>query len=267
MSRSSLRIGEIARLLGVTPKTVRHYHKLELIPEPERSEGGYRLYSTADLFHLRRIRRLQSLGLSLQQIKFILDDDDPDTLLRITLESLQTELAAQQQRIEERRERIARYLSEGVSLVEIEQPDTPSPTYELLIQQWGSLIEIPESFTAFDKQVFTDLDTFQWGADYNDAVQQAAGYFEAHTEHKALFVQVIQKFIALQTMSETDPQLEMWASEMRASKMLQTLSTSMDGLSQLDHPLSEVMSHIIMQNVETHFSPAQRRFLELLIAQ
>lgn len=44
--RERLRIGEAARLVGVTPKTVRHYEKIGLLPKAERSESGYRLYST-----------------------------------------------------------------------------------------------------------------------------------------------------------------------------------------------------------------------------
>jgi DNA-binding transcriptional MerR regulator len=44
-----MHIGEVAKLLGVTPKTVRHYHKLGLIAEPQRSEGGYRICSAAGI--------------------------------------------------------------------------------------------------------------------------------------------------------------------------------------------------------------------------
>ena len=43
--RARLRIGEVAELLGVTPKAIRHYHKRGLLAEPTRSEGGYRLYT------------------------------------------------------------------------------------------------------------------------------------------------------------------------------------------------------------------------------
>ncbi len=267
MSKASLRIGEIARLLGVTPKTVRHYHKLELIPEPARSEGGYRLYAPADLFHLRRIRRLQSLGLSLQQIKFILDDDNPDELLRTTLEGLHSELTLQQGRIEERRQRIARYLEEGVSLVEVEQPDTPSPTYELFLQKFGNLAPFPESITEFDKQVFAQLDTFNWGEEYTAAMQTAAGYFEAHPEHEFVFGQLVQKFTALQTMAADDPQLPAWAAEMKAMGWLQNLAGNLNGLPAIEQPMADVMNHIITQNMQEHLTPAQRRFLELLVGR
>ena len=39
--RTQLHIGEIAQLLGITPKAIRHYQKVGLLAEPERSEAGY----------------------------------------------------------------------------------------------------------------------------------------------------------------------------------------------------------------------------------
>jgi hypothetical protein len=68
-----LRIGEAARLVGVTTKkTIRHYEKVRLLGAPQRSEAGYRLYAAADdLLRLQRVRRLQSLGLSLDRIKAV----------------------------------------------------------------------------------------------------------------------------------------------------------------------------------------------------
>jgi hypothetical protein len=42
-SRERLLIGEVAELLGITPKAIRHYEKLRLFEKPARSESGYRL--------------------------------------------------------------------------------------------------------------------------------------------------------------------------------------------------------------------------------
>jgi len=57
--RERLKIGEVTRLLGVTTKTVRHYEKVGLLGEPQRSEAGYRLYTADDLL-LRSAARSQS---------------------------------------------------------------------------------------------------------------------------------------------------------------------------------------------------------------
>ena len=86
--RERLRIGEVAKLVGVTPKTVRHYEKVGLLQQPERSEAGYRLYSADHLLRLHRIKRLRSLGLSLTQVKGALGEAGSGNELRGVLEAL-----------------------------------------------------------------------------------------------------------------------------------------------------------------------------------
>lgn len=58
------RIGQLAKLSGLTPETIRFYEKEGLLKEPERMANGYRLYSTADLGRLKFILRGKSAGLS-----------------------------------------------------------------------------------------------------------------------------------------------------------------------------------------------------------
>jgi hypothetical protein len=48
--RERLRIGEVARLAGVTTKSVRHYENVGLLGEPERSEAWCRLYAAGDSY-------------------------------------------------------------------------------------------------------------------------------------------------------------------------------------------------------------------------
>ncbi len=66
--RTNLRIGEIAGLAGTTTRTIRHYHAVGVIPEPNRDDSGYRRYGAADLVNLIRVRRLRALGMPLEQI-------------------------------------------------------------------------------------------------------------------------------------------------------------------------------------------------------
>lgn len=63
-----MNIGDAATAAGVTPKMIRHYETLGLIPEPERTEAGYRLYGTTEIAMLRFIRQSRSLGFSMKQI-------------------------------------------------------------------------------------------------------------------------------------------------------------------------------------------------------
>lgn len=67
-----MNIGEAATAAGVTPKMVRHYESLGLIPEPPRTDAGYRLYGEREVAMLRFIRQSRSLGFSMQQIESLL---------------------------------------------------------------------------------------------------------------------------------------------------------------------------------------------------
>ncbi|WP_329080948.1 MULTISPECIES: MerR family transcriptional regulator [unclassified Streptosporangium] len=68
-------IGQAAAFVGVTVKTVRHYHKLGLVKEPERDSSGYRRYGSADLLRLVQARTLATAGVPLAEIGPLLDAD------------------------------------------------------------------------------------------------------------------------------------------------------------------------------------------------
>jgi DNA-binding transcriptional MerR regulator len=67
-----MQIGELAKRSGVTVQTVRFYERLKLLPEPQRKDSGYRVYSEPDLKRLRFVRQGKSLGFSLDEIRDIL---------------------------------------------------------------------------------------------------------------------------------------------------------------------------------------------------
>lgn len=64
----ALTIGAAAKAAGVTRKAVRVYEAKGLLPDPERTEAGYRLYTDHDVALLRFIRRARALGLRLDDI-------------------------------------------------------------------------------------------------------------------------------------------------------------------------------------------------------
>lgn len=68
-------IGQAAAFVGVTVKTVRHYHKLGLVEEPERDSSGYRRYGSADLLRLVQVRTLAAAGAPLAEIRPLLASD------------------------------------------------------------------------------------------------------------------------------------------------------------------------------------------------
>src|SRR3989337_719005 len=81
-----MRIAEVATRVGVTTRTVRHYHHLGLLPEPERLANGYRNYTLRHAVVLARIRRLTELGLGLTEARDVLADDAGRDLAQVLTE-------------------------------------------------------------------------------------------------------------------------------------------------------------------------------------
>ena len=66
---------ELASLAEVTVRTLRHYHQVGVLAEPERGSNGYRDYTVHDLVRLLRIKRLAALGIPLERMRAMLDDE------------------------------------------------------------------------------------------------------------------------------------------------------------------------------------------------
>lgn len=73
-----LKIGELAKRIGVTVRTLHHYDAIGLVKPSARSEAGYRLYDRSDVARLHRIQALRGLGLSLAETGIMLDGDGAD---------------------------------------------------------------------------------------------------------------------------------------------------------------------------------------------
>jgi hypothetical protein len=69
-----LSVGQFAKKAKVTTRTVRFYESIGLLPAPSRGENNYRYYDQKWLHTMDRIRDLQSLGFSLQEVKSIVSD-------------------------------------------------------------------------------------------------------------------------------------------------------------------------------------------------
>ncbi|MFI5912011.1 MerR family transcriptional regulator [Dactylosporangium sp. NPDC051541] len=146
-----MRIGELAALVGVSTRTVRHYHHLGLLPEPERHGNGYRDYRLRDAVVLARVRRLAELGLSLDEIRDVLADDQGRELREVLLE-LDADLARQQAAIAARRERLAVLLTEA----DLHVDSTVSPEMAAVLRQ---LPDGGSAFAALDRRLLGLMDT------------------------------------------------------------------------------------------------------------
>ncbi|MDG4791491.1 MerR family transcriptional regulator [Micromonospora sp. WMMD1102] len=95
---------ELAEIAGTTLKAVRHYHRIGLLDEPERTANGYKQYGIRHLIRLLRIRRLVELGVPLADIAVAQESDEGAEQVFRTLDA---ELAASIERQQRIREELA----------------------------------------------------------------------------------------------------------------------------------------------------------------
>ncbi|MEU6181022.1 MerR family transcriptional regulator [Streptomyces coeruleorubidus] len=148
-----MRIGELADVVGVTTRAVRHYHHVGLLPEPERRANGYREYGLRHAVVLARIRRLTELGLGLAEVRDVLADDAGKDLVEVLTE-LDEDLARQEEAVRERRGRL-RALLEAEGGLPAEGP--VSPELAALFAGTAHLSDSP--MAAKDREIIAFLET------------------------------------------------------------------------------------------------------------
>ena len=100
-TEGKLRIGEVAELTGTTPRTIRYYEEIGLLPGGGREQGKHRSYTEADVERVREIIRLRSLlGLSLDELSRLLEAQAARAELRRKLEQTE-QLGERRQLLEE----------------------------------------------------------------------------------------------------------------------------------------------------------------------
>ena len=96
--------GEIAKLCGVTVRTVQYYDTRGILVPAELSEGGRRLYSEDDLKRMKIICFLRDLGLPIDSISQLLSEDDPGSVISLLLEqqeqALKEEIGERQEQLQ-----------------------------------------------------------------------------------------------------------------------------------------------------------------------
>jgi DNA-binding transcriptional MerR regulator len=244
-----LTIGELARLAGTTVRAVRHYHRIGLIPEPERDRSGYRRYGATALVRLLRVRRMRELGLPLERIAELLDGDEPT--LHEALDALDAELAAQAERIAAQRAGLAELraaspdpeLPEPLAAIFAEAAAAGASARELAREKEVLLIDLalhPES---------TDLIVTEYLAMYH-RMTAVPGYRD-----------LVRRFDELTELSADSPVVEGMAAELAELIRAEHEAGAMADRG-ASHPR---MEQIIVDWSET-LPPAQRRALELAIA-
>lgn len=120
-----VKIGDAAAFAGITPRAIRHYHEIGLLPEPERGGDGRRRYGYDDMIRLLWIRKMADAGISLDDMRAAFGeardeagdealDQAPD--IESVLSRLEETLAAQEAAIKRRRAAVHRLQAVGSPL-------------------------------------------------------------------------------------------------------------------------------------------------------
>ena len=95
--------GEVAKLCGVSVRTVQYYDTRNILIPSELSEGGRRLYSEEDVKRMKVICFLRDMGISINSIEELLAEDEPDKVISILIEQqeklLEEELRERQSKL------------------------------------------------------------------------------------------------------------------------------------------------------------------------
>lgn len=99
------KVGDIAKLAGITVRTLRFYDQIGLFSPSGQTESGHRLYNESDLSRLHQILSLKELGLSLEEIKSALSGEQisPLEIVELQIDQIKQQIKLQQKLLEQLR--------------------------------------------------------------------------------------------------------------------------------------------------------------------
>jgi DNA-binding transcriptional MerR regulator len=198
----SYKVKEVAQLAGVSVRTLHHYDQIGLLKPESISPAGYRLYTDNDLKHLQQILFFKELGLSLQEIKAIINNPGFDS---------KQALQAHKELLLEKKQRLERIIK----------------SVEQTIQAAEGSIEMnkEDMFNAFD---MTEIERHK--TKYAEEVKQKYGNTDAYKESQlktATYTKddwarimgkqdkIYTKLAALMDKAPSDPQVQALVAEQR----------------------------------------------------
>ena len=140
-----LQIGEVAERTGVTQRTLRFYEEKGLLKPPSRMDGGFRLYSEADVKRVTQIRRLQDLlGVALADIKEMVDAEEMLRELRAQYDP-ESDVAEKRRQLEKAKEVVeAQYSIVQQKMVHLDEMKSQLEDRRKTFQRWSSELELME---------------------------------------------------------------------------------------------------------------------------
>lgn len=97
------KVGDIAKLTGLTVRTLRFYDQISLFSPSGQTESGHRLYDESDLSRLQQLLSLRELGLSLDEIKSVLTGEQisPLEIVHLQMTKVKEQIKLQQKLLEQ----------------------------------------------------------------------------------------------------------------------------------------------------------------------
>ena len=172
----SYSVGAVARMAGITVRTLHHYDEVGLLSPSGRTDAGYRQYADGDLARLQQILCYRELGFPLEQITEILDNGNRDDLdhlrrqhelLTDRIQRLEAIVGAVQQMMEARQMGISLNPEE---MLEVFGDHDPAQYAEEVEERWGDTDAYRESHKRTSK--YTKADWLKIKAEGAEAAQQ-----------------------------------------------------------------------------------------------
>lgn len=173
-------VGAVARLAGITIRTLHHYDEIGLLRPSARSDAGYRHYDAGDLERLQQILLLRELGLGLDEIVRVLDDPEYDRLTALRQQRSRLVLASTRTR------RLIAAVDAAIAAAEEGRTMTPEESLEV--------------FGDFDPAQYQAEAEERWGHTdaYRESARRTRGYTKADWQEIGVEADAInQAFIAL----------------------------------------------------------------------
>ncbi|MFI6768910.1 MerR family transcriptional regulator [Streptomyces sp. NPDC050355] len=196
-----LSIGEVAELTSLTPRTIRYYHEIGLVPEPGRDGAGNRSYRMEEITRLLWVQRMTAAGLSLEAVREAAEATD-DQQVQTLLTELDRVLAAKEERLRQQREVVAQLREFGSA--------TGLFTLEVAAAYKAAGLEVPGK----EEQEFMLLLEATHGTSAALDMVQAEAFLETRPDLKAEITRLTSLFEELADADVDDPRVEQYAQEM-----------------------------------------------------
>lgn len=262
-------IGEVADLLEITPKTIRHYHAIGLLEQPERDTNNYRLYGMAQIEQLQRILQLKRFGLSLQQIKIIVRADNPDELVQIVLrqhaDNLRDEIARLQHELTVTEDFLRDDTKRSAQSDDDQTPHSALVALTDAIKPHAS--GVADVLVEVEHEAMAKLDRFNWDQDYELFWHHAGKHFLEGLQEESLFIFWMERYLALSVMAVNDLQGRAWLDELQRSPARRMLAQSLmpPAIPILLQEDQQQISKLLPSLLHEQGAPLQKQFLQLLM--